>query len=108
MTKNLFVTLADKNYLDQIKQLFSSIYFNAGWNGDCMLLSHEIADSDLEWFQSRGILVKKCVYTGNNLNQKYLTRHSEDFFMQHKACQKNIKNVFTRKKYLQEKVKLIQ
>src|SRR3989344_402738 len=60
MTKNLFVTLADKNYLDQIKQLFSSIYFNAGWNGDCMLLSHEIADSDLEWFQSRGILVKKC------------------------------------------------
>ena len=31
--KNLLVTLADNNYIDQAKQVFSSVYFNAGWSG---------------------------------------------------------------------------
>lgn len=51
MKKNLIVTLADKNYIDQAKQLFSSVYFNAGWNGDYMLLAHEISESELRWFK---------------------------------------------------------
>ncbi len=58
--KSLLVTLADKNYIDQAKQLFSSVYFNAGWQGDYMLLAHDIPDKDLQWFLDKGILVKKC------------------------------------------------
>ncbi len=58
--KSLLVTLADKNYLDQAKQLFSSVYFNAGWQGDYMLLAHEIPEEDLAWFREKGILVKEC------------------------------------------------
>ncbi len=57
---SLLVTLADKNYIDQAKQLFSSVYFNAGWQGDYMLLAHDIPDKDLQWFLDKGILVKKC------------------------------------------------
>lgn len=60
MKKNLLVTLADKNYLDQAKQLFSGAYFNAGWQGDYMLLSYKIPEKDLKWFRRKGILVKKC------------------------------------------------
>ena len=61
MTKeNLLVTLADKNYIDQAKQLFSSVYWNAGWKGDYMLLAHEIPEKDLKWFRNKGILIKKC------------------------------------------------
>ena len=59
--KNLLVTLADKNYIDQAKQLFSSIYYNSGWQGDCMLLSNDIPEKELRWFRKRGILIKKCV-----------------------------------------------
>ena len=58
--KSLIVTLADENYIKQAKQLFSSVYFNAGWKGDYMLLSHEIPEKDLKWFRKKGILIKKC------------------------------------------------
>lgn len=60
MNKNLLVTLADKNYIPYAKQLFSSVYWNAGWKGDYMLLSHEIPEEDLHWFIAKGILVKRC------------------------------------------------
>ena len=60
MRNNLLVTLADKNYIDQAKQLFSSVYFNSGWKGDYMLLAHEIHEGELKWFRDKGILIKKC------------------------------------------------
>lgn len=58
--KNLLVTLADENYVEQAKQLFSSVYWNAGWKGDYMLLAHKIPEKKLRWFRNKGILVKKC------------------------------------------------
>ncbi|HOY31111.1 MAG TPA: glycosyltransferase [Bacteroidales bacterium] len=58
--RNLLVTLADKKYLNEAKQLFSSVYWNAGWQWDYMLLSHEIPDEDLLWFKNKGILIKDC------------------------------------------------
>jgi lipopolysaccharide biosynthesis glycosyltransferase len=58
--KSLIVTLADRDYINQAKQLFSTVYFNAGWKGDYMLLSHEIPEKDLKWFRKKGILIKKC------------------------------------------------
>jgi len=57
---NLLVTLADKNYVQQAKQLFSSVYWNAGWDGDYMLLAHEIPEEELKWFREKGILIKIC------------------------------------------------
>jgi len=60
MKKDLLVTLADKNYMTQAKQLFSGVYHNAGWAGDYMLLSHEIPDEGLMWFRDKGILIKRC------------------------------------------------
>lgn len=57
MKKNVVVTLADENYVNQAKQLFSSIYFNSGWKGDYLLLSHNICQKELEWFRTKGILV---------------------------------------------------
>lgn len=60
MKKNLIVTLADRNYINQAKQLFSSVYWNAGWKGDYMLLAHDIPEKELRWFRNKGILIKKC------------------------------------------------
>src|SRR4030042_4797413 len=60
MKKDLLVTLADKNYMNQAKALFSSVDWNAGWKGDYMLLSHDIPEKELKWFRDKGILVKKC------------------------------------------------
>jgi len=60
MRKNLLVTLADENYIEQAKQLFSSVYWNAGWKGDYMLLSQEIPKKKLKWFTDKGIQIKKC------------------------------------------------
>lgn len=58
--KNLLATLADENYIEQAKQLFSSVYWNAGWKGDYMLLAYKIPQKELKWFRDKGILVKKC------------------------------------------------
>jgi len=60
MKKNLLVTLADKNFVEQAKQLFSSVYWNAGWKGDYMLLAYNIPENKLKWFRDKGILIKKC------------------------------------------------
>lgn len=60
MSNKLLVTLATENYLNQAKQLFASVYFNAGWNGDMMLLAHEIPEEKLAWFKEKNILVKNC------------------------------------------------
>jgi lipopolysaccharide biosynthesis glycosyltransferase len=60
MERKLLLTLADRNYLDQAKQLFSSVYFNAGWKWDYMLLSYQVPAEELRWFKDRGILIKEC------------------------------------------------
>jgi lipopolysaccharide biosynthesis glycosyltransferase len=60
MKKNLLVTLADSNYVDQAKQLFSGAYFNAGWKGDMMLLAYRISAEELRWFKEKGILIYEC------------------------------------------------
>jgi lipopolysaccharide biosynthesis glycosyltransferase len=59
MRRNLLVTLADRNFLDQAKQLFSSVYWNAGWEGEYMLLACDIPEPELKWFREKGILVKE-------------------------------------------------
>ena len=64
--KDLVVTLADRNYVQQAKQLFSSVYWNAGWKGDYMLLAHDIPEKELKWFRDKGIIVKKCKPLSDN------------------------------------------
>ena len=68
MKPNLLVTLATADYIDQAKQLFSSVYFNAGWKGDYMLLAYEIPEEKLVWFRERGIGVKHCKQLHNSLS----------------------------------------
>lgn len=81
MKRSLFVTLADENYLEQAKQLFSSVYWNAGWKGDYMLLAHEVPEKKLKWFKDKGILIKRC----KALYKKY---------------SKDVKSIFATKFYL--------
>lgn len=73
--RNLLVTLSDRNYIQQVKQLFSSVYWNAGWEGDYMLLSHEIPEQDLKWFNDKGILIRKCepLFDTPYVNENYPT-----------------------------------
>ena len=68
MKKDLLITLADRNYVDRAKQLFSSVYWNAGWRGDYMLLAYDIPERDLRWFRDKGILVRECeaILTGSD------------------------------------------
>ena len=58
--RNLLVTLADNNYIENAKQLFSSVYHNSGWKGDYMLLVYEVPEKKLDWFRDKGIIVKRC------------------------------------------------
>ena len=58
--KNLLVTLANANFIDQAKQVFSSAYWPGGWDGDFLLLAHNVPEEDLDWFRNKGILVKCC------------------------------------------------
>jgi lipopolysaccharide biosynthesis glycosyltransferase len=59
MKKNLIVTLANNNYFFQAQQLFSSIYWNSGWEGDYMLLTSGMSEKKTKWLREKGILVKK-------------------------------------------------
>lgn len=56
--KNLIVTLADNNYADTAKQLFSSLYFNSGWDGDYLLITDDGLNTETKtWFEKKGIIV---------------------------------------------------
>jgi lipopolysaccharide biosynthesis glycosyltransferase len=81
--KNLLVTLADSRYIEQAKQLFSSVYWNAGWSGDYMLLAHEIPDEELKWFSEKRILIKKCktLFNGQMGDCNYSTSVLGKFFL---------------------------
>ena len=57
--KNLLVTMATPNYIDQAKQLFASVLISMDWEGDFLLISCGIAKKDLKWFEEKGILVKE-------------------------------------------------
>lgn len=59
------VTLADGNYFDQARQLFSSVYHNSGWKGDYMILSLDMKKDQQEWFDEKGIIVKRIQNIGN-------------------------------------------
>jgi len=60
MKKNLLAVTVNEAYVEQAKALFSSVYFNAGWRGDYMLLSGAIPEDKLKWFRDKGILIYKC------------------------------------------------
>jgi len=60
MKKSVLVTLADRQFLDQAKQLFASAYLAGGWDGDYLLLAHDLSDEETKPFRERGILVENC------------------------------------------------
>jgi len=79
MKENLLVTLADKNFIQQAKQLFSGVYWNAGWKGDYMLLAHEIPEKELKWFRDKGILIKKCKSLYKRSSGNYFLSHWKEY-----------------------------
>ncbi len=58
--EHVIATIADINNVEAAKQLFSSVYFNAGWKGDLLLISHDIPENQLSWFKKRKIYISKC------------------------------------------------
>lgn len=58
--KKLLVTLASSNHVNQAKQVFSSAHFNAGWDGDFMLLGVDLDPAAISWFKNKGIHVRIC------------------------------------------------
>jgi lipopolysaccharide biosynthesis glycosyltransferase len=57
---SVLVVLADGKFVDQAKQLFSTLHWNSGWLGDYCLLAYKIPESELTWFNDKGIHVKNC------------------------------------------------
>lgn len=94
MKSSLLVTLADNEYINQAKQLFSSAYFNAGWSGDYMLLAHKIPDKDLKCFSDKGILIRN--YEGIFAEKDLKKLHDESI----KNYEKEHLNIILDKFYL--------
>ena len=59
-TSSAIVLLADFVWVNYAKQVISSAHFAGGWNGDYVLLSVDVAESDLRWFRDRGVYVFQC------------------------------------------------
>lgn len=57
MSEKVLVAMANDRFSDQAKQLFSSAYWNAGWDGDYLLLAYDFSDDDASWFREKGIKV---------------------------------------------------
>ena len=57
MKNRVLVAMANDRFIDQAKQLFASAYWNAGWDGDYLLLGYEFSEDDGRWFRDKGIEV---------------------------------------------------
>jgi lipopolysaccharide biosynthesis glycosyltransferase len=57
MSEKVLVAMANDRFVDQAKELFSSAYWNAGWDGDYLLLAYDFSDDDASWFRAKGIEV---------------------------------------------------
>ena len=55
--KCALVTLCNEDYILQAKQLFASIYWNARWNGDYVLLTINTPEAKLDWFRHRNVVI---------------------------------------------------
>jgi lipopolysaccharide biosynthesis glycosyltransferase len=54
--KNAIAVLADEGHLEKTKQIIYSSYVDGNWQGEYILLAHQIANADaLKWFEERGI-----------------------------------------------------
>ncbi len=58
--KKAIVTFADRKYIEQAKQVYTSIATHAGWDGDYILLTPGIPAYAATWFEKRGVIVKQC------------------------------------------------
>lgn len=57
--QKVLVTMGDRNYLPQVKQLFSSAYHFGGWDGDFLFIANDVPEHELKWFKSRNIIIKE-------------------------------------------------
>ncbi len=73
--KNIIVVLADKYYVDQVKQVFSSVYYNSGWKGDYMIMTSDMDDQSLHEFKEKGILI----YKYNDEIYKQITQNKDNW-----------------------------
>ena len=55
MNNNVVVLVASGDYLEYAKQVFSSLYFNAKWDEDVVLITN--TTSNMAWFKKRGIKI---------------------------------------------------
>ncbi|MBU0675764.1 MAG: hypothetical protein KJ950_14075 [Proteobacteria bacterium] len=63
MKKTILITLADTGYFDQARQLLASAVYDGAWSGDLAVITPDMTDAQVEWFTTRGIIVKKCPHT---------------------------------------------
>lgn len=79
---NVLVTLADAKFLDQAKQVFSSVYHKAGWDGDYLLITCNLPETDRTWFESRGIIVfDNPLLADTDLNSSCPPIHLSKFYL---------------------------
>ena len=63
---NAIAVLADEGHLDKTKQIIYSSYVYGNWDGEYILLAHEVKNKNaLNWFTERGIHV---VHIGETVN----------------------------------------
>lgn len=87
--KPVLVTLVDEKYLEQAKQVFAAAHFNAGWQGDYLLLAHHIPESKLRWFREKRINIWHCqkFLRGRNPAEINIIHYSKIFLLK-KAIKK--------------------
>lgn len=57
MKKSILLTVANENYLEYAKQLYSGAYFKGKWRGKVGLITDSNNKKKLEWFLKRGIKI---------------------------------------------------
>ncbi len=79
--KKVLVTLANQEYVARAKQVFSSAYHHAGWDGDYLLLAVDIRPEDARWFEDKGIIVYPCQPVENGSENEFTRVCSAKYYL---------------------------
>ncbi len=88
MKRDVIVTLANREWINQAKAFFASVYFNSGWDGDYLLLAHTTGKEELDWFWNRGIHVKSVSAMEGRNEKDPKTIHCSKFYLFDKEFKK--------------------
>ena len=80
----------DRNYISQAKQMLAGLRHHAKWKEDFLILSHDVPELELAWFEKRGVFIQRVPFYFENKHLPAVTFSRFILFQNQIKCWKHV------------------